>query len=530
MPRIAISYRRTDSAGTTGRIHEKLAAHFGEDDVFIDLFKIPPAIDFRQHIRETISNSEVVLAIIGRHWVDGENRQRLNDPTDLVRIEIQTALEKLIPIIPVRVDEAVMPAAGILPQEIRELVYRNGSVVSPTRDFHIHMGSLIQSIEQILKTRDSQRAAAISAASNSADESQRGVVTIDQLLHGPAFGLSKAPSNATANVAAGVGSDKRDDARGLPRGEGSPRDPVRVLETEPVSLIASSSDGERLARDDHDAPSRSQLDDRHPRGGDGEDDRYRVALPSGDYEGDSYYAEDGHLPPPDKIGPPAVRRRGSVMAIAVFFGVLIIGGAGVIGYRAFISGAGSTTSPSPTASQTPPAKTESQAAIENPAGKPFQDRLNLSDPSNSSVVPADQSVAPPRIVRQSPIAVPAGTPSSAPPASPSEPRRVRTLSIRPDGPDDAVTAGRDTPLSRVYVVQVSAQRTEAEAISSYRALQQKYPSVLGAREANYRRVDLGDKGGVFYRASIGSFGTPEEATAFCDNLKSAGGQCIVQRN
>ena len=81
-----------------------------------------------------------------------------------------------------------------------------------------------------------------------------------------------------------------------------------------------------------------------------------------------------------------------------------------------------------------------------------------------------------------------------------------------------------------YVVQVSAQRTEAEAQSSYQALQTKYPSVLGGRSANFRRVDLGDKGGVFYRAQVGSFATSEQATAFCNSLKDAGGQCIVQKN
>ena len=81
-----------------------------------------------------------------------------------------------------------------------------------------------------------------------------------------------------------------------------------------------------------------------------------------------------------------------------------------------------------------------------------------------------------------------------------------------------------------YVVQVSAQKSESEAQSSYRALQQKYPAVLGGREANIRRVDLGEKGGIFYRAQVGSFATSEQATTFCNNLKDAGGQCIVQRN
>jgi cell division septation protein DedD len=81
-----------------------------------------------------------------------------------------------------------------------------------------------------------------------------------------------------------------------------------------------------------------------------------------------------------------------------------------------------------------------------------------------------------------------------------------------------------------YVVQVSAQKSEAEAQSSYRSLQQKYPAVLGGREANIRRVDLGDKGGIFYRAQVGSFTTLEQANTFCGDLKNAGGQCIVQRN
>jgi hypothetical protein len=82
--------------------------------------------------------------------------------------------------------------------------------------------------------------------------------------------------------------------------------------------------------------------------------------------------------------------------------------------------------------------------------------------------------------------------------------------------------------SGAYAVWVSAQKTEAEAQSSYRALQGKYPAVLGGRDASIRRVDLGE-GGVFYRAEVGSFATAEQATAFCDNLKAAGGQCILQR-
>jgi sporulation related protein len=87
-----------------------------------------------------------------------------------------------------------------------------------------------------------------------------------------------------------------------------------------------------------------------------------------------------------------------------------------------------------------------------------------------------------------------------------------------------------TPQTRGgYLVQVSSQRNEADAQAAYRVLQHKFPAVLGSRAALVKRADLGDQG-VFYRAAVGPFATPDEAFQFCTNLKSAGGQCVVQRN
>ncbi len=80
-----------------------------------------------------------------------------------------------------------------------------------------------------------------------------------------------------------------------------------------------------------------------------------------------------------------------------------------------------------------------------------------------------------------------------------------------------------------YLVQVSSQRNEADAQASYRALQGKFPSVLGSRAPVIKRADLGEKG-VYYRAMVGPFGSSDEASQFCGSLKSAGGQCVVQRN
>ena len=86
-----------------------------------------------------------------------------------------------------------------------------------------------------------------------------------------------------------------------------------------------------------------------------------------------------------------------------------------------------------------------------------------------------------------------------------------------------------SPAAGGYLVQVSSQKNEADAQASYRALQSKFPNVLGSRSPVIKRADLGDKG-VYYRAMVGPFGSPEEASQFCGSLKTAGGQCVVQRN
>jgi len=317
------------------------------------------------------------------------------------------------------------------------------------------------------------------------------------------------------------------------------------------------------------------------------DDRYRVALPSGQHEGDGYYADDGHMPPRDEEGGANVRRRGGMMTIAAVLGLAVIGTAGAFGYRAFTSSSGSSSNPPVIKADPTPAKTvpAPAATASGDQSKPFQDRIGaLAAPER--VVPREEQpvslpVAPPapRVTAPQPsaqAAAPLVSPST--PASVNEPKRVKTIAIRQDGgnPDTGTIsaqppgsapaasakasaakqqsgsgpmaiAPQSDPAARTkvatrtpgpaapvaggaYVVQVSAQRTEAEAQSSYQALQSKYPGVLSGRNASIKRVDLGDKGGVFYRAQVGAFATSEQATTFCNSLKDAGGQCIVQRN
>jgi cell division protein FtsN len=109
-------------------------------------------------------------------------------------------------------------------------------------------------------------------------------------------------------------------------------------------------------------------------------------------------------------------------------------------------------------------------------------------------------------------------------AQPAPETRTRVAATNPSQVAPAAGNG-----SGGYLVQVSSQRNEADAEASYRTLQGKFPAVLGSRAPLIKRADLGDKG-VYYRAMVGPFGSADEASHFCGSLKTAGGQCVVQRN
>jgi cell division septation protein DedD len=116
----------------------------------------------------------------------------------------------------------------------------------------------------------------------------------------------------------------------------------------------------------------------------------------------------------------------------------------------------------------------------------------------------------------------ASAPRPAPQPVPAAPTRVASAPPAAETPTTASTAGR-------YTVQISSQRSENEAHASFRSLQAKFPSLLGDRQPIIRRADLGDRG-IYFRAMVGGFASVEQATQFCGSLKSAGGQCVVQRN
>jgi hypothetical protein len=150
---IFISYRRQDSQHITGRIYDKLSTQFGKSSVFKDVDAIPLGVDFREHLQEKVGQCSVLVAVIGKDWnqTSISSIQRLTDPQDYLRIEIETALERRIPVIPVLVDGVAMPDEKDLPPSLARLAYYNGISVRPDPDFHHDAARLLRGIESLLK-------------------------------------------------------------------------------------------------------------------------------------------------------------------------------------------------------------------------------------------------------------------------------------------------------------------------------------------------------------------------------------------
>ena len=165
MPRVFISYRRSDSAAVSGRIYDRLCVAFGEKAVFKDVDVIPAGANYPTLLNEAIARCDVLLAIIGSHWittVESNGQRRLDNPDDFVRIEIEAALKReSVLIIPVLVDDAAMPSTSDLPDILRPLYYRNAAIVRNDPDFNRDIARLITTIRDHFPPGDEELQVAV---------------------------------------------------------------------------------------------------------------------------------------------------------------------------------------------------------------------------------------------------------------------------------------------------------------------------------------------------------------------------------
>ena len=155
MPKIFISYRRSDSDIIAGRIYDKLSAHFGESSIFFDVEAIDIGRDFREALQDEVRQCQVLIAVIGPNWLnvqDEDGCRRIDTDTDWVRIEIESALARNIRVIPLLVKDASLPKARELPEGLKELAYRQAAKARSGADFTPDMNRLIRYMERHFAT------------------------------------------------------------------------------------------------------------------------------------------------------------------------------------------------------------------------------------------------------------------------------------------------------------------------------------------------------------------------------------------
>jgi hypothetical protein len=325
------------------------------------------------------------------------------------------------------------------------------------------------------------------------------------------------------------------------------------------------------------------------------------------HEAEYYYQDDVPLEPhEDEMydDAPRARRGGGLATALALIGCAVLGTAGAYAYRSYYGNPGSTQPPPViTADSSTPTKIVPASAGDPQSSKIVQDRLANVD-KEQVVSKQEEPVAlkdlgtqgAPRVVLPAPVAPGQGGSTAS---GSTEPKKIRTVAIRPDGtdvsgrpiggqpaaaqaaatpaaprPTAAPAAPKATPAparnsgpisldpqpnepagapagrtrtaaappvatrtapeatesaSGGFVVQLSSQKSEAEAQSSFRSLQAKFPTELGDLQPIIRRADLGNKG-VFYRTLVGPFASAQEASQFCASYKAAGGQCVVPNN
>jgi hypothetical protein len=149
--KVFISYRREDSAGYAGRLHDRLVQELG-DVIFMDVDGIPLGVDFVERLTKEVASCDVLLAMIGPRWInirDKKKKRRLDNPRDFVRVEISAALQRDIPVIPILVEGTEMPGDHLLPEDMKPLAVRNGLNVDHA-SFHTDLARLIRELKRLV--------------------------------------------------------------------------------------------------------------------------------------------------------------------------------------------------------------------------------------------------------------------------------------------------------------------------------------------------------------------------------------------
>ena len=254
---IFLSYRRGDTQWAARGIYDRLVDRYGRKNVFRDLDAIPPGARFRDYVEMKISESDVLILLIGNAWAsyaDETGRRRLEQPRDPVRLEVETALRLGLPIIPVRVEGAPMPTEGDLVPSIIDLLEFNAAEVSDSR-WEYDVDKLLWAINETVERRG-----IVPPSSAAADSSARAPGPPRRRGAGPAGGRGTGPAGGGgAGPAGGGGAGPARRRRSRPGGRRRSR-PGRRRRSRPGGTRRNRPGARRRSRPGREAEEQARRD------------------------------------------------------------------------------------------------------------------------------------------------------------------------------------------------------------------------------------------------------------------------------
>lgn len=203
MAGIFISYRRQESTKDARSLYERLRGEFGREGVFIDLEGLDYGVDFVESLERQLEGCRVLLALIGPHWLtakDARGRRRIDDENDFVRIEVRTALERGIRVVPVLVDGAPMPTTDELPADLQRLV-RLQALELDFKRFDQDVGRLVSVLRKLLGQGETRPQTLLSPPPPPPSGHWKSVAMVSVVVAAGAAGYALKPVPAPAPVA-----------------------------------------------------------------------------------------------------------------------------------------------------------------------------------------------------------------------------------------------------------------------------------------------------------------------------------------